>query len=83
MKNSKRKQHCNKIRHATQEAAQIAAAMTVKRKAKSSDPIVTLMSAYKCQYCPGWHVGKKSRGINWDFIAKHDEKLRQLRSQGS
>lgn len=76
--NSKRRAHCNKVRHPTLLEAQISLKRTLSKASKRGDPIVTGLSAYKCPYCPGWHVGRsRSKGINWEAVASHDAKIRE------
>jgi hypothetical protein len=77
--NSKRKAHCNKVKHATIVAAQIAIKRTVAQ-ARKGDPIVTGLSAYKCPYCEGFHVGRsRAKGIDWKAVEAHDQRLKELR----
>jgi hypothetical protein len=77
--NSKRKAHCGKVKHATLKAAQIALKRTLAYSRKN-DPIVTGLSAYKCPYCDGFHVGRsQKKGIDWAAIERHDAALRALR----
>lgn len=75
--NSKRKAHCNKVKHRTLQGAQIALKRTVTDGKKRGDPIVTGLSAYKCPYCDGWHVGRsQKKGIDWAAVAAHDQALK-------
>lgn len=72
MANSKRKAHCGKVKHASLRAAQIALKRTLASSRKG-DPIVTGLSAYKCPYCDGFHVGRsKKKGIDWNLVARID-----------
>lgn len=61
--------HEGKQRYKTMEAAQAAAAMLVRRKAKGSSPIVSRVNAYPCS-CGGFHIGKSRGTINWDLVSK-------------
>lgn len=81
MSNSKRKAHCNKAKHPTLLAAQIVLRKTLTRASKRGAPIVTMMRAYKCEYCDGYHVGRdRTQGINWAAVKREDERLAALRS---
>lgn len=76
MANSKRKAHCNKVQHSTLLNAQMSLKRTLSKAAKRGDPIVTGLSAYKCPYCDGWHVGRSQmKGIDWAAVAAHDAKV--------
>lgn len=78
MSNSKRKAHCNKKPHATMLAAQIALKNTLRDCKKRGDPIVTGLNAYKCPYCPKYHVGRsQAKGINWALVEAVDAKLKK------
>jgi hypothetical protein len=77
MSNSERKSHCGKVKHRTLRAAQIALNETV-RLSKRKDPIVTGLSAYKCQYCDGFHVGRsQKKGIDWAMVEAQEKALKQ------
>ncbi|GEM_PF-4334970 len=78
MANSKRKAHCGKVKHQTLLLAQISLTRTLARAKKRHDPIVTGLSAYRCPYCDGWHVGRSlKKGINWDLVAQAEKRLQQ------
>jgi hypothetical protein len=77
MSNSKRKAHCGKVKHRTLLAAQIALKRTLAVSRKG-DPIVTGLSAYKCPFCDGFHVGRSAKkGIDWTMVAAQDKALRE------
>lgn len=79
MANSKRKAHCNKKPFTSLLAAQIGARKTMVLTKKKGEPIVTGLGAYKCPYCPAFHVGRsQKKGINWALIAEHDAQLKRL-----
>jgi hypothetical protein len=61
--------HEGKQRYTTMEAAQAAAGILVRRKAKGVSPIVSRVNAYPCA-CGGFHIGKSRGGINWDLVSK-------------
>lgn len=76
MSNSKRKAHCGKVKHPSLLAAQIALKRTLAQ-ARKGDPIITGLSAYKCSYCDGWHVGRsRKKGIDWAALEAHERALR-------
>lgn len=76
MSNSKRKAHCGKKTHKTLIAAQIALRRTLQDCKKRGDPIITSLSAYKCPYCTGWHVGRsQKKGIDWEAVAARDAEV--------
>lgn len=78
MSNSKRKAHCGKVPHPTLLAAQISLKRTLSKATKRGDPIVTGLSAYKCQYCAAFHVGRSIlKGIDWAAITAHDAKIKR------
>ena len=71
MANSRRKAHCNKKPFPTLLAAQIGLKKTIALSIRRGDPIVTGLSAYKCPFCPAWHVGRSmKKGIDWDLVNK-------------
>jgi hypothetical protein len=74
---SKRTSHCNKKPFSTLLAAQIGLKRTVSQQKKRGDPIVTGMFAYKCLYCPNFHIGRsKMKGIDWKAVEAHDAKIK-------
>jgi allantoicase len=74
--NSKRRAHCNKVKHATLLAAQIALKRTLTHS-RQGDPIITGLSAYQCPYCDGWHVGRsRKKGIDWAAFEAHEKALK-------
>lgn len=76
MANSKRKSHCNKKPFTSLLAAQIGLKRTLALSKKRGDPIVTGLSAYKCQYCPAWHVGRSmKKGIDWALVDAAEKAL--------
>lgn len=78
MPNSKREQHCNKKPFPDMEAAAIALSKWTRDRKRKDDPLITHMHAYKCQYCPKWHIGRASlRGINWNAVDQHEKKMRE------
>lgn len=78
MSNSKRKAHCNKIPHPTLLGAQIALKKMIAYNNKKENPIIHQLSAYRCPFCPNWHVGRSmKKGIDWDAVAKHDAKIKE------
>lgn len=77
MSNSKRKAHCGKVKHRTLLAAQIALKRTLAQSRKG-DPIITGLSAYKCLYCDGFHVGRsQNKGIDWSAVEVQEKALRE------
>ena len=79
MANSKRKAHCNKKPFTSLLAAQVGARKTQGQTKKSGDPIVTGLAAYKCPYCPAYHIGRsQKKGINWALVAARDAQLKNL-----
>lgn len=77
MSNSKRKAHCGKVKHRTLLAAQIALKRTLAN-ARKGDPIITGLSAYKCPYCDGFHVGRsRMKGIDWSAVEAQEKALRE------
>lgn len=83
MSNSKRKAHCGKVAHPTLLAAQIALKRTLANSRKR-DPIITGLSAYKCQYCSGYHIGRsQKKGIDWAAVEARDKALRTLAARGA
>ena len=78
MANSKRKAHCNKKPFHTLLAAQIGLKKTIAKSMRRGDPIVTGLSAYKCPYCPDWHVGRsRKKGIDWKLVDAAERALRE------
>lgn len=77
--NSKRKQHCNKVKHATEEAALIARSKTIATAKKNGNAIACQFRAYKCKFCDGWHLGTNRKKVIWDLVAAEDERIRNLR----
>ena len=76
MSNTKRKAHCGKVKHRTLLAAQIALKRT-RANARKGDPIVTQLSAYKCSYCDGFHVGRsQKKGIDWAAVEAQDKAVK-------
>lgn len=75
MTNTKRNACSGKVRHPTLLAAQIALKRTVSR-ARKGDPIVTGMSAYRCSFCDGFHIGRSQRkGIDWGAVEARDKEV--------
>lgn len=79
MANSKRKAHCNKKPFSSLLAAQIGARKTMISTKKKADSIVTGLGAYKCPYCPAYHIGRsQKKGIDWALVAARDAQLKNL-----
>ena len=79
MANSKRKAHCNKIPFFSLLSAQIGARKTLENTKKRGDPIATGLAAYKCPYCPAFHIGRSQvKGINWALVNARDAQLKSL-----